>query len=102
MKFVFLFTVFLGLVSCSDSVQKVATPEPTEALAKVTGKPLKNLKRGYGVYLKHCSQCHEHRLPNTVTLSEWTSHIDTMSDRAGISKEERADLQVYLAELSDR
>lgn len=90
------------MVSCSNPVREVATPKPTKTQAEVTGKPLGTLKRGHGVYMRHCAQCHEHRLPNTVVFSEWTAHIDTMSDLAGLSKEERGDLQVYLGELSDR
>jgi hypothetical protein len=94
--------LLLGLVSCSDKVQSVATPEPTEANARVSGKSLASLKQGYGVYLKHCAQCHEHRLPNTVTLPAWHAKINTMSELAGLSKEERDSLQLYLGEFSDR
>ena len=91
-----------AFVSCQSSVREVATPAPTEANARVSGKPLPVLKRGYGVYMTHCSECHEHRLPDTVTFSEWQGHIDTMADLAGLSKEEEEDLQHYLGELSDR
>lgn len=91
-----------GLVSCQTPIQNIATPVPTEAHAKVSGKPLPVLKRGYGVYMKQCAQCHEHRLPNTVSLPAWHAKIDTMSGLAGLSKTDQEDLQFYLSEFSDR
>lgn len=90
------------IFSCQSSNQKIATPAPTEANARVSGKPLVTLKRGHGVYLKHCAQCHEHRLPNTATFPAWHAKIDTMSELAGLSKSEEEDLQTYLGEFSDR
>lgn len=90
------------LLSCQSPIQEIATPKPTEAHAKVSGKPFPTLKRGHGVYMKHCAQCHEHRLPNTVTLPDWHRKVETMSHRAGLSAMEEEDLQVYLGEFSDR
>ena len=92
----------LAFFSCQSHVHKIATPVPTAAQARVSGKSLPTLKRGYGVYMKHCAQCHEHRLPNTVTLPEWHAKIDTMSHLAGLSQIEQRDLQEYLGEFSDR
>ena len=92
----------LAFVSCQSGVRDIATPVPTEAHAQVSGKPLPALKRGHGVYMKHCAQCHEHRLPNTITLPQWHAQIDTMSVLAGLSETDREDLQVYLGEFSDR
>ncbi|MGC6457222.1 MAG: hypothetical protein ACON4R_02525 [Akkermansiaceae bacterium] len=94
--------VFFGLVSCSSSIRSFTTPEPTEAGAKLSGKSYTSLKKGYGVYLKHCAQCHEHRPPNTVTLPAWYAKTNTLSELAGLSKEERESLQLYLGEFSDR
>lgn len=102
------FVALLGLgslfyaSSCQSSVRKIATPEPTEANARVSGKPFPTLKRGFGVYMKHCAQCHEHRLPNTVSLPAWHSQIDAMSDLAGLTKTDQEDLQAYLRGFSDR
>lgn len=105
MKFRHLLVALGGaqvMLSCQSQLQKIATPVPTEAHARVSGKSLPTLKRGHGVYLKHCAQCHEHRLPNTVTLPEWHAKIDTMSHLAGLSESEQQDLQEYLGEFSDR
>jgi cytochrome c553 len=52
--------------------------------------------------LKQCAQCHEHRLPNTISLPAWHGKIDKMSNLAGLSKAEEEDLQAYLGEFSDR
>ncbi|MDA7907979.1 hypothetical protein N9B19_03780 [Akkermansiaceae bacterium] len=93
---------FLHFSSCQSSVQKIATPKPTKANAAVSGKSFATLKRGHGVYLKQCAQCHEHRLPNTISLPAWHGKIDKMSDLAGLSKAEEEDLQAYLDEFSDR
>lgn len=94
--------LFLGMASCSKEVRSIATPEPNEQHARVSGKPLPTLKRGHGVYMRHCAQCHEHRLPNTVTLPDWHAQIKTMSNIAGLSKEDEKSLQIYLGEFSDR
>lgn len=102
MRIVGLFVVLFGLISCSRDVQSVATPKPTKANARISGKPLATLKRGHGVYMRHCAQCHEHRLPNTVSLPAWHAKIDSMSDLAGLSKEDHDSLQLYLGEFSDR
>ena len=90
------------IVACQSGVQKIATPVPTEAHAKVSGKSLPVLKRGHGVYMRHCSQCHEHRLPNTITLPDWHAKIEAMSVMAGLSEAEKDNLQEYLGEFSDR
>ncbi len=89
-------------LSCQSQLQKIATPLPTEDNARVSGKSLPTLKRGHGVYMKHCAQCHEHRLPNTVTFPAWHAKIESMSHLAGLSKTDKEDLQVYLGEFSDR
>lgn len=105
MKFRSLISVLcalIALISCQSGVRKIATPVPTKAHAQVSGKPFPVLKRGHGVYMKHCAQCHEHRLPNTVTLPQWHAQIDTMSVLAGLSKTDQEDLQEYLGEFSDR
>ena len=105
MKLIVVVSGIIGLLylsSCQSSVHKIGTPEPTKANAAVSGKPFPTLKRGYGVYLKHCAQCHEHRLPNTISLPAWHDQIDTMADLAGLSKQDAEDLQAYLGEFSDR
>ena len=98
------YVLFAGLmlVSCQSSIREIATPEPTPAHAKASGKPLETLVRGRGVYMRHCAQCHEHRLPNTATFPEWHAKIETMSELAGLPASEQKDLQVYLGEFSDR
>ena len=96
--------VALGFLSpsCQTQLDQVATPEPTPALAEVSGKSFVSLKEGYGVYMKHCAQCHEHRLPDTPSLPAWHAKIETMSEMAGLSKSEEMALQDYLDEFSDR
>jgi cytochrome c5 len=71
-------------------------------MAQASGKPYPKLKRGHGVYMRQCAQCHEHRIPSSATLPEWHDKVSAMSMRAGISKEEERDLQIYLGEFSDR
>lgn len=105
MKRIFTLVVLVALgfvLSCQSSLREIATPEPTGANVAVSGKPFLALNRGYGVYMKHCSQCHEHRLPNTITLPAWHEQIELMSDLAGLSKMDKKTLQTYLGEFSDR
>jgi len=105
MKYPFTLIGLVGLgciSSCQSSIQKTATPEPSKANAVVSGKAFLTLKRGYGVYMRHCAQCHEHRLPNTITLPTWHAQIEEMSNMAGLSKTDTKNFQTYLGEFSDR
>lgn len=95
----------LLIISCSQSgtnLQDIATPVPTAQSAQVANLPLAQLQRGHGVYLRHCAQCHEHQLPNTATLPEYHKKVHSMSELAGITKAEEADLQSYLGQFTDR
>lgn len=89
------------MLACQQ-VQDIATPKPTSQMAKASGKSLPELKRGHGVYMRYCSQCHEHRVPSSTTLPGWHGKVSAMSALAGVSKEEESALQSYLGEFSDR
>ncbi|MGC6582342.1 MAG: hypothetical protein ACON4K_08470 [Akkermansiaceae bacterium] len=91
----------LGLWAC-QRVQEVATPIPSPQMAEVSGKSYQRLKQGHGVYMRHCAQCHEHRLPLSGSLPEWHDKVSSMSALAGISRDDEHSLQVYLDEFTDR
>lgn len=91
----------IGLVSCYDS-QDMATPKPTPKMAELSGKPLDKLKEGHEIFRSNCVQCHENRLPSTVTLPEYHAKVSVMAGRARLTKAQEEALQLYLDEFSDR
>lgn len=105
MKFIiptFLIATAALFLSCQHSLQNVATPTPTKAGATLSGKSYESLQNGHSVYMTQCSQCHQHRLPNTTTLPAWHAKVSSMAENAGLSKSDEKDLQAYLGEFSDR
>ena len=78
----------MGLMVACWWVQDIATPVPSSQMVQVSGEPYPKLKKGHGVYMRQCAQCHEHRIPFSATFSEWHDKVSAMSMRAAISKEE--------------
>lgn len=104
-KSLFLLLVSVLLFSCArsiDPLQDIATPQPTVDNAKASGIPCPTLQKGHGVYMRHCAQCHEHRLPTSAELPAFHQTIATMSDLSGISATEEAALHEYLDQFTDR
>lgn len=100
-KYVPLWLAPLMWVSCVDN-QDIATPEPSPMMAEVSGKPLDQLKEGHEIFRTHCVQCHENRIPSTVTLPEYHQKISVMAGRAQLTPSQEKALQLYLDEFSDR
>lgn len=73
-------------------------PNPSEAMAKKSGKPLSQLQRGHEVYMLNCGQCHNYPLPEKVDIMDWEDAMPKMIGHAGLtSSDEKAVLDYVIA-----
>lgn len=75
---------------------KPEVPSPDEAMARRSGAPLDQLGRGYAVFLRKCSECHEPRVPVNPRDPSWHPILVGMSWNAGLSSDEAAAMEAYL------
>ena len=73
-------------------------PNPTAAMAKMSGTPLGRLQRGHEVYMLNCGQCHEYQLPEQVDIMDFEDAMPKMINHAGLpSSDEKAVLDYVVA-----
>lgn len=96
-KIIFLPLAVLAACSTIDTSDKFI---PTAAMAQTSGTPLSDLQDGHAIFMVQCSQCHEQRIPNSLTSDEWHTVTPGMAWNAGLSKEERAKVTKYLVAAS--
>lgn len=73
-------------------------PNPSEAMAKKSGKPLGQLQRGHEVYMLKCGECHAYQLPERVDIMDWEDAMPKMISHAGLPKsDEKAVLDYVIA-----
>lgn len=73
-------------------------PNPSEAMAKKSGKSLDQLQRGHEVYMLNCGQCHAYQLPERVDIMDWEDAMPKMIGHAGLEKsDEKAVLDYVIA-----
>ena len=73
-------------------------PNPTAAMAKMSGTPLGRLQRGHEVYMLNCGQCHEYQLPEEVDIMDFEDAMPKMINHAGLpSSDEKAVLDYVVA-----
>jgi cytochrome c5 len=73
-------------------------PNPSESMAKKSGKPLSQLQRGHEVYMLNCGQCHAYELPEKVDIMDWEDVMPKMIGHAGLSSsDEKAVLDYVIA-----
>lgn len=53
-------------------------------------------RRGYGVYMKTCYQCHDQTDPSTLSTKKWTMTVPAMAEHAGITEEEGKQVLEYI------
>jgi cytochrome c5 len=94
-----IITIAIGLIIVACSTEKKFSqnvPEPTQQLATASGHSLKQLKRGRGIYLSQCGQCHELKYPKNISCSDWHIITPGMAWNAGINKTDEKALLSYL------
>jgi cytochrome c5 len=73
-------------------------PNPTETMAKLSGKPLSQLQRGHEVYMLKCGECHQYQLPEHVDIMDWEDAMPKMIGHAGLpNSDEKAVLDYVVA-----
>ena len=106
MKFLIpLLAALFLLIACSTptaSLDDIATPRPTAEMARVSNLPLDKLVRGYDIYQRQCSECHEERLPSTANFADFQKEVHSMAKLAKLTVAEEDDLQTYLDQFDDR
>ena len=73
---------------------------PTAQMAKSADKPLADLGKGHGIFMRQCSQCHDKRIPNQIPTREWHKIVPGMAWNAGLSAEERRLVTDYIVAAS--
>jgi cytochrome c5 len=73
-------------------------PNPSESMAKKSGKPLAQLQRGHEVYMLKCGECHAYQIPEKVDIMDWEDAMPKMIRHAGLpSSDEKAVLDYVIA-----
>lgn len=73
-------------------------PNPTQEMAKASGKSLSQLQRGHVVYMLKCGECHEYQLPEEVDIMDFEDVMPKMINHAGLpSSDEKAVLDYVMA-----
>ena len=65
----------LAVFSLAACAPQKSVPLPTAAMAAGSGADLAVLQKGYGVYMAHCTRCHEPMMPSEVSKEDW--HVVT-------------------------
>jgi len=88
--------VALLIGACAQHQNNVGIPVPSAKMAKASGKPLDTLGKGYSLFLVHCAQCHELKMPEDMRVEEWHSIVPGMAWNAGLKKEDENAVMEYL------
>jgi hypothetical protein len=72
-------------------------PNPSPAMAKVSGKPLSQLQRGHEVYMLNCGQCHHYPLPENVDILDFEDAMPKMIRHAGLASSDEKAVLDYVA-----
>ena len=87
----FAFGLILG---CSKSNKGI--PEVTPKMAMEYGVDEATLARGRGIYMAHCSQCHERVHPGEIDPEFWRGVTEHMAIKAKLTDEEEQQLLHYV------
>lgn len=75
---------------------KATVPSPDQAMATRSGTPLDQLGRGYTVFLRKCSECHEPRVPVNPHDPSWHPIVVGMAWNAGLGLDEQEAVEAYM------
>lgn len=78
-------------------------PNPSQAMAKKSGKTLAEIQRGHEVYMLKCGECHRYKLLQNLDVDEWQVAVPKMIKHAGLdSADEKAVLNYVIAVKMER
>lgn len=69
---------------------------PTQEIADKSGHSTEHLNRGRQLYIDNCGSCHQLHLPKEFSEPVWRNNLDSMSQKANISGEEKQLILDYL------
>ena len=73
-------------------------PNPSNAMAVKSGKPLGTIQRGHEIFMLKCGECHYYMMPEEVDIMDWEDTMPEMIRHAGLGRaEERAVLDYVIA-----
>lgn len=92
---------FVALLSLlSSCAWRSANNAPTAAMSLQSGVPLTELGEGHAIFMRHCSQCHEQRIPKEIPSAEWHKIVPGMAWNAGLSHKEEKLVEAYVVAAS--
>jgi cytochrome c5 len=78
-------------------------PNPSPAMASLSGTPLGRLQRGHEVYMLKCGECHTYMLPQNLDIEDWEDAMPKMIRHAGLeTSDEKAVLDYVVAVKKQR
>ncbi len=69
-------------------------------MATSTGFNLEEIGEGHAIYMRHCSQCHEPKLPSTIPSDVWHVIVPGMAWNAGLPPEQEKQVTAYIKSAS--
>lgn len=88
------------VTSCgSQNFQKTAAPFEPELPFKPVKTADNKSHPGYGLYVKHCYQCHQQAHPASLSIEKWGNTVPRMTKHAGISQADGKQILDYILQL---
>lgn len=92
-----LFTAALvSFTACVNQDSEKKKNYPTAAMAKATHSNLSEIGEGHAIYMRHCSQCHEPKLPSSIPSKAWHVIVPGIAWNAGLSPAEEKQVTAYI------
>jgi hypothetical protein len=88
---------FISVVSCKkDIVSPNSLYTPTSADVTATASLL-DLQTGRTLFINNCGQCHNYYAPENYSPSQWTSILNSMGPRTGMTQSEIQLVKKYVS-----
>jgi cytochrome c5 len=92
-----------AIVACTTALPPPVSPiEVSRAQSRWSDSSMDSLSAGRTVLIKKCSRCHSSPMPAEHESTQWPRIVDDMQARAGLSAEQRRDLERYVVVASQR
>lgn len=88
------------IAACVNQVNEQKENLPTQAMATATHSDLAEIGEGHAIYMRHCSQCHEPKLPSTIPTDVWHVIVPGMAWNAGLSATQEKQVTAYIKAAS--
>ncbi len=85
-----------GLAACAPPGARAPLVEGPLAAAAERDGTLEAVRRGRGLYVTKCIECHGAVRPTELTVEEWDEVLPRMAKLAAITGPERADIRAYV------